>query len=95
MKLKKMINWYMIVFLYLDFNDNIIHQEFHIKNRIPKNLGKNKEQIVNLNVEDCTVNEKGNIIKRTTKKEDFEEIIRNYQGEIGGDITIITIIGII
>ena len=95
MKLKKMINWYMIVFLYLDFNDNIIHQEFHIKKRIPKNLGKNKEQIVNLNIEDYTVNEKGNINKRTTKKEGFEEIIKNYQGEIGGGITIISIIGII
>ena len=72
MKLKKMMNWYMIVYLYLDFNNKIIHQEFHIKKRIPKNLGKNKEQIVNLNVEDCTVNEKRNIIKRTTKKEGFE-----------------------
>ena len=71
------------LYIYLDYNDKIIHQEFHIKNRIPKNLGKNKEQTVNLNVEDCTINEQGNIIKRTTKKKGFEEIIKNYQGEIG------------
>lgn len=58
-------------------------------------MGKNKEQTVNLNVEDWIINEQRNIIKRTTKKEGFEEIIKNYQGEIGGGITIISIIGII
>ena len=83
------------LYIYIDSNDKIIHKEFHIKNRIPKNLGKNKEKQVNLNVEDCTVNEQGNIIKRTIKKEGFEEIIKNYQGEIGGGITIKSIIGII
>ena len=83
------------LYIYLYSNDKIIHQEFHIKNRIRKNLGKNKEQTVNLNVEDCTINEQGNIIKRTTKKEGFEELIKNYQVEIGGGITIISIVGII
>ena len=83
------------LYLYLDSNDKIIHQEFHIKERIPKNLSKDKEQIVNLNIEDCIVNEEGKIIKRTTKKEGFEELIKNYQGTIGGSITIISIVGII
>ena len=80
------------LYIYLDSNNKIVHQEFHIKNRIQKSLGINKQQKIELNIEDCTVNEEGNLIKRTTKKEGYE-IFKNYKGEIGGGITILSLVG--
>ena len=87
--------YYCYLYIYLDYNNNIIHQEFHIYNRILKTLAIDKEQKVKLNIEDCIVNEKGFIIKRTTKKEGIKEIFNNYKGEIGGGLTIISLIGAI
>lgn len=82
------------LYIYLDSNDKIIHQEFHILKRIPKNSGiLNKEQRVQLNIEDCEIDEEGNLIKRTTKKEGINEIFQNYKGEIGGGLTILSLIG--
>ena len=81
------------LYLYLDSNEKIIHQEFHINNRIPKDLGIDKEQKVKLNIEDCIVNEDGTLVKRNTKKEGFQEIFYNYKGIIGGSITILSLIG--
>ena len=83
------------LYIYLDSENKIIHQEFHIKDRILKNSGKNGEQKVKLNIEDCDVNEEGNLIKRTTKKEGIKEIFDNYQGEIGGGLTIISLIAVV
>ena len=83
------------LFIYLDSNNKIIHQEFHIRDRILKNSEENREQKVKLNIEDCTVNEEGNLIKRTTKKEGIKEIFDNYQGEIGGGLTILSLIGVV
>ena len=83
------------LYIYLDSNDKIIHQEFHILKRIPKNVEKNKEHKVQLNIEDCEMNKEGNLIKKTTKKEGFEEIFKNYKGEIGGGLTILSLIGVI
>lgn len=80
------------LYIYLDSNNKIVHQEFHIKNRIQKSLGINKQQKIELNIEDCTVNEEGNLIKRTTKKEGYE-IFKNYKGEIGGGITLLSLVG--
>ena len=80
------------LYIYLDSNNKIVHQEFHIKNRIQKSLGINKQQKIELNIEDCTVNEEGTLIKRTTKKEGYE-IFKNYKGEIGGGITILSLVG--
>ena len=83
------------LYIYLDSNDKIIHQEFHIHSRIPKDIDNNKEQKVKLNIEDCTVNEEGILVKRTTKKEGIEEIFHNYKGEIGGGLTILSLIGVV
>ena len=83
------------LYIYLDTNDKIIHQEFQILKRIPKNNSDiiPKEQKVHLNIEDCKMDEEGNLIKITTKKEGIEEIFKNYKGEIGGGITILSLIG--
>ena len=83
------------LYIYLDSNDRVIHQEFHIHDRIPKNLNEDKEQKVMLNIEDCTLNEDGSFIRRTTKKEGYEEIFKNYKGKIGGGLTIVSLIGAI
>ena len=80
------------LYIYLDSNNKIIHQEFHIQKRIPKNKGKDKEQKVKLNIEDCTINEEGNLIKRTTKKEGLLEILNDYKGEIIEGLTILSFI---
>ena len=45
------------LYIYLDSNDKIINQDFHI-NRISKYLAQNKEQKVQLNIEDCEMDEK-------------------------------------
>ena len=81
------------LYIYRDSYNKIIHQEFHIHERIPKNLGKDKEHKVQLNTEDCAINEDGIIIKRSTKKEGIKEIFNNYKGEIGGGLTILSLIG--
>ena len=83
------------LYIYLDSNNKIIHKEFHISNRIPKQLGMDKEQKVKLNIEDCIINEQGDIVKKTTKKEGLQEILSNYKGEIGTGLTIISFIGAI
>ena len=80
------------LYIFLDSNNKIIHQEFHIQNRISKHLGKDKEQKVKLNIEDCTINEEGNLIKRTTKKEGLLEILNDYKGEIIEGLTILSFI---
>ena len=82
------------LYIYLDSNDKIITQDFHI-NRISKYLAQNKEQKVQLNIEDCEMDEKGNLFKRTTKKEGFEQIFKNYKGEIGGGLTALSLIGMV
>jgi len=84
------------LYIYLDYKGKIIHQEFHILKRIPKNKNIiNKEQKVQLNTEMCEMDEEGNLIKRTTKKEGIEEIFNNYKGEIGGSLTVISLVGAI
>ena len=83
------------LYIYLDANNKIIHQKFQVHNRIPKDLGKVTEQKVQLNIEDCYVNEDGIIVKRITKKEGIKEIFNSYKGEIGGGITILSLIGFI
>ena len=82
------------LYIYLDSNDKIIHQEFHILKRIPKNSGIiNKEQRVHLDIEQCEIDEEGNLIKKTTRKEGIKEILNNYKSEITGSITILSFIG--
>ena len=83
------------LYIYLDANDRVIHQDFHIINRVLKNkdLDTHIEPKVHLNIEDCQIDEKGNLIKRTTKKEGLEEIFINYKGKIGRGITILSLIG--
>ena len=83
------------LYIYLDSNEKIIHQEFHINDRIPKDSDTKREQNVKLNIEDCTVNEEGVLIKRTTKKEGIEEIFHNYKGKIGGGLTLLSIVGVV
>ena len=82
-------------YVYLDANDKVVHQEFHINDKIKKINASDKEQKVELNIEDCEFNEEGYLIKRTTKKEGIEEIFRNYKGEIGGSLTVVSLIGAI
>jgi len=82
------------LYIYLDSNDKIIHQEFHILKRIPKNSGIiNKEQKVHLDIEHCEMDKEGNLIKKTTRKEGIKEILNNYKSEITGGLTILSLIG--
>jgi GTP-binding protein EngB required for normal cell division len=83
------------LYIYLDFSNNIIHQEFHINNRIEKKLGIDKKQNIKINIVDCDSNEEGQLFKKTTKKEGFEEIFNNYKGEIGRGLTILSLICIV
>lgn len=82
-------------YLYLDANDKVVHQEFNIINKYPKNKEFQKDQKVKLNIEECKMNEKGILVKKTTKKEGLEEIFKNYKGHIGGGITVLSLIGVI
>ena len=82
-------------YLYLDSNGKVIHKEFNIKKKYPKSKEIENKQKVILNIEDCKLNENGILIKRTTKKEGIEEIFQNYKGQLGGGITVLSLIGAI
>ena len=85
------------LYIYLDPNDKIIKQKFNILKRIPKNSSGliKQEQKISLNIENCEMDDEGNLIKKTTKKEGIEEILKNYQGEIGGGLTILSLVGVV
>ena len=82
-------------YIYLDSNEKVVHKEFNIKKKYPKTKEIEKNQKVLLNIEDCKLNENGILIKRTTKKEGIEEIFQNYKGQLGGGITVLSLIGAI
>jgi len=82
-------------YTYLDSNGKVVHKEFNIKKKYPKTKEFEKNQKVLLNIEDCKLNENGILVKRTTKKEGIEEIFQNYKGQLGGGITILSLIGAI
>lgn len=83
------------LYIYFDSNNNIVHKEFNILNAIPKHLAMDKEENITFNIEDIFLNEEGNFVKRTTKKEGLLKIISDYKGEIGEGVTLISIIGIV
>ena len=45
---------------------------------------------MNLNIEDCEINEEGSLVKKNTKKDDLMEILHNYKGE---GLTVLSVIG--
>ena len=70
------------VLLYLDANDNTIFKNINILKRYPNN--NENEQSIELDTEECKVNEEGNLVKVNSKK---ENVIQKYK--------IVPIIGII
>lgn len=45
---------------------------------------------MNLNIEDCEINNEGSLVKKNTKKDDLMQILHNYKGE---GLTILSSIG--
>ena len=77
-------------YVYLDANNKRVHEEFKIINKYPINKEILKEQKVNLNIEDCEINEEGSLVKKNTKKDDLMEILHNYKGE---GLNVLSVIG--
>ena len=77
-------------YIYLDSNNNPVHEECKIHKVYENNKDFLKEQKINLNIEDCEINEEGHLIKKNTEKDILMEIFHNYKGE---GLTAISIIG--
>ena len=81
--------------LYLDINDKIIQKEFIPLNRFKKNEELLDKKKISLNIEDCSINQEGNLIKNKMKKEGYKNIFKNNKDIIGGGMTIFSLIGLI
>jgi GTP-binding protein EngB required for normal cell division len=62
------------VLLYLDANDNTIFKNINILKRYPNN--NENEQSIELDTEECKVNEEGNLVRVNSKK---ENVIQKYK----------------
>lgn len=77
-------------YVYLDANNKVVHEEFKILKTYPKNNDLIREKKVNLNFENCEINEQGNLVKKTSKKETFMNLLDKYKGE---GLSVISVIG--
>ena len=77
-------------YLYLDANDNPVYEKYKIIKTYEKNKDLLKQQKINVNIEKCEIDEEGNLVKKSTKKDFLLEIFNNYKGE---GLTAISIIG--
>ena len=77
-------------YIYLDSLNHPVHEELKIHKVYEKNKNFLKEQKINLNIEDCDINEEGHLIKKNKKKDFLKEIFHSYKGE---GLTAISIIG--
>ena len=68
-------------YLYLDINDKPVYENYKIHKIYEENKDLLKEQKINLNIEGCEINEEGNLVKKSTKKDILMEFFNNYKGE--------------
>ncbi len=80
--------------LYLDSSDNIIHQQFEVIKKYPKNESNVNNNNIELIIENCEIME-GKIVKKNTKKEGLKEIFKYKEGLVGGVITVGSIVACI
>ena len=86
---------------YIDFKGDIIHKDLKILKKYTNNIYKEEDQKIEMNTEDFDIDNQGNIIKKSTKKEGilgiFEEkikpIFESNKGKIGSIISIASILG--
>jgi len=74
----------------LDINDKPVYENYKIHKIYEENKDLLKEQKINLNIEGCEINEEGNLVKKSTKKDILIEFFNNYKGE---GLTILSLIG--
>jgi hypothetical protein len=80
--------------IYLDLYDNIIHKEFVLLQKYPKNESNLDNRKIELNIENCEIID-GKLFKKTTKQEGLNEIFKYKEGLVGGVITVGSIIACI
>ena len=55
-----------------------------------------ENQKIKMEIENCVVNENGNLVKKSSKKEGgLKEIFKNCKGKIGKGLTVVSLIGVI
>ncbi len=77
-------------YLYLDADDNPVHEDYKIHKIYEKNEGLLQQQKINLNIEDCEINGEGNLVKKSKKEDLLKEFFNNYKGE---GLTALSILG--
>ena len=82
-------------YVYLDANNKAIRDDFYIIKKYPKEKDFIKEKKVKLKIEDCQINEKGQLVRKTTKKEGLEKIFEKYKLQIGSGVTIASVVGLV
>ncbi len=80
--------------IYLDLYDNIIHKEFVLLQKYPKNESNLDNRKIELNIENCEIIDWKNV-KKNTKKEGIKEIFKYKEGLVGGLITVCSIVACI
>ena len=83
------------LYIYLDANDKIVHQEFKINKKYPRTKEIENKQKIRLNIEESELNKDGALVKKSTIKDSLKEIFENYEGELGKGMTILSLIGAI
>ena len=79
-------------YVYLDANNKVVFEDFKIIKTYPKNKDLIREKKISLNFENCEINEQGNLVKKTTTKENFMKLLNEYKGE---GLSVISVIGTI
>ena len=79
-------------YIFLDLNDNVVHTEYKILNKYPKNPNLEGNGNIRLNEENFIIDSKGNIQKITKENNAIIDFIKKYKGE---GLTCISIISFI
>ena len=82
--------------VYLDANNKPVYQEFKKTKQYDITKENLKNQKIKMEIENCVVNENGNLVKKSSKKEGgLKEIFKNCKGKIGKGLTVVSLIGAI